>query len=203
MNELVDDLISTGYLKTPRIIEAFRSVDRAHFMLPEYRSLAYVNTPASIDYQQTISQPATVAFMLEELHPQPGHTILDIGAGSGWQSTLLAHIVGSEGHVYSIERIPEISVFGKENVHSCPAIDPSIVTWTTGNAKMGLEEHAPFDRIIAAASTEEIPLTWLTQLSDGGVLVAPIKESIVSCSKTKSDTVCIEHEGYLFVPLIT
>ena len=116
---LIQELIAGGHLRTPRIIEAFRKIDRKGFVIPEYLDQAYRNHPLPIGFGQTISQPLTVAFMLEQLAPQSGERVLEIGAGSGWQAALLAHIVTSDmgkgnankknyGHVICIERIPEL-----------------------------------------------------------------------------------------------
>ena len=142
---LVDFLVDEGFLKTPRIIDAFRAIDRADFVLPEYQGEAYGNYPLPIGHGQTISQPLTVAFMLELLESKPGERILDIGAGSGWTTALLAHIVrGSQkgilrqaqeispktedilpersrgttdqGNVVAIERIPELCEFARQNL---------------------------------------------------------------------------------------
>src|SRR3989338_8071025 len=105
---LIDDLIGGGYLKTPLIIEAFKKIDRADFVSENLRDEAYENYPLPIGFDQTISQPLTVAFMLELLQPQPGEKILDIGSGSGWTTTLLAFCVGKEGRGFGLERIPEL-----------------------------------------------------------------------------------------------
>src|SRR3989344_7686174 len=91
---LIDSLIKDGYLKTPEIIEAFKAIDRANFVSNELKGDAYLNVPLSIGFGQTISQPLTVAFMLELLQPKKGEKILDVGAGSGWTIALLAFIVG-------------------------------------------------------------------------------------------------------------
>ncbi|GIW66780.1 MAG: hypothetical protein KatS3mg095_0678 [Candidatus Parcubacteria bacterium] len=85
---LVDHLIKSGILKTPSIIEAFLKVDRKNFILPEYFDQAYNDYPLPIGYGQTISQPFTVAFMLELLAPEKGNKVLDIGFGSGWTTCL-------------------------------------------------------------------------------------------------------------------
>src|SRR3990167_8942650 len=106
--ELVDELTRGGYLKNPALIEAFREVDRADFVPKEFKEEAYVNAPLPIGDDQTISQPLTVAFMLEHLLPQPGEKILDVGTGSGWQLALLAHVVGERGKVIGIERIEKL-----------------------------------------------------------------------------------------------
>jgi len=116
MSHLINQLISEGTLKTPAIISAFEKIKREDFMLPENADEAEANYPLSIGHSQTISQPFTVAFMLELLEPQPGDKILDIGSGSGWTTALLAEIIGPQGQVFAIERIPELKKFGENNV---------------------------------------------------------------------------------------
>src|SRR3989344_6125935 len=114
--ELIDYLIERKILKTPRIIEAFRAVDRAAFVLPEYKDEAYENHPLPIGEGQTISQPETVAFMLEKLDPAAGEKILDVGSGSGWTTALLADIAGDSGKDFGIERIPSLCELGRKIV---------------------------------------------------------------------------------------
>ena len=96
---LIETLIQEGWLKTPRIIEAFKKIKRADFLPAEQRPLAELNEALSIGQGQTISQPLVVAFMLELLQPEPGDKILDIGSGSGWTTALLAHIVSQKGNL--------------------------------------------------------------------------------------------------------
>ena len=92
---LINELINSGYLKTPEIVSAFKKIKRQDFVRPEDAERAEINAPLVIGYGQTISQPATVAFMLEKLQPKRGEKILDIGSGSGWTAALLAEIVGA------------------------------------------------------------------------------------------------------------
>lgn len=96
MQELINQLINKNILKIPLVIEAFRAIDRKDFVQPINLDEAYGNYPLSIGHGQTISQPLTVAFMLELLDPQPGEKILDVGAGSGWQTALLAYVISSK-----------------------------------------------------------------------------------------------------------
>ncbi len=92
---MINNLIEQGYLKTSRIIGAFRKIDRLDFVPDNLKSEAYEDIPLPIGCGQTISQPATVAFMLELLEPRAGDKILDIGFGSGWTTALMAEIVSS------------------------------------------------------------------------------------------------------------
>jgi protein-L-isoaspartate(D-aspartate) O-methyltransferase len=95
---LIDNLISSGYLKTPLIIEAFRKVRRVDFLPDEFKYLDEVDEALPIGQGQTISQPAVVAFMLELLEPKPGDNVLDIGSGSNWTTALLAYVVSQKGN---------------------------------------------------------------------------------------------------------
>jgi protein-L-isoaspartate(D-aspartate) O-methyltransferase len=203
MEELIEKLIKQGYLQTPLIIEAFKTIKREDFVPESLKSEADINAPLPIGCGQTISQPLTVAFMLELLQPKPGERILDIGAGSGWQTALLAHCVGQKGKVFAVERIPELVVFGRENVAKYNFLKKGIVKFITGDAGKGLEEQAPFDKIVAAASAEKIPKKWKEQLRTRGRIVLPVKDSIWLLIK-KSDKKFDQREfpGFAFVPLI-
>ncbi len=199
--QLVDSLIQNGYLKTPRIIAAFRAIDRADFVPAALASQAYINAPLPIGEGQTISQPLTVAFMLELLQPMVGHTVLDIGSGSGWQTALLAHIVGTKGRIISLERIRLVYAFGRRNVSNYSYIKSGRVEMFCRDATDGYPDSAPYDRIIAAASTSSLPTAWLEQLATPGKLVAPIGSSLVLREKNaKGDWQQKTFPGFYFVP---
>ena len=114
--DLVHKLLDEGVLKTPRIIAAFKKIDRADFVVDEYKGEAYGDYPLPIGYGQTISQPSTVALMLELLQPAEGDKVLDVGSGSGWTTALLAQIVGPKGKIFGLELVPELVKFGRENI---------------------------------------------------------------------------------------
>lgn len=201
MKQLIENLIRKGILKTPKIIDAFYKVDRMDFVLEESRYEAYSDRPLSIGFGQTISQPLTVAFMLELLQPQVGEKILDIGSGSAWQSCLLANMVGKNGKVFAIERIVEIYEFGKENSKK---YNFKNLRFILGDGSRGYEKEAPYDKIIvAAAAFEKIPIELKKQLVNAGRLVIPVNNSIWLIIKKKNNKYTAkEFPGFAFVPLI-
>ena len=219
MKDLIDTLIEQRYLKTPSIIDAFEKIDRADFLPEEIKDEAGLNIPLSIGYGQTISQPLTVAFMLELLEPKPGDKILDIGSGSGWTTALLAHIVSQKrnpksqipnsklqnlkGKVIAIEIIPELMEFGRKNVSKYNFIEKGIVNFICANGRKGFIKEAPFDKILVSAAVDKIPQTLKEQLKIGGRLVIPVKSSIfLVIRKDRNRYEEKEFYGFAFVPLV-
>lgn len=199
--KLLQSLVTGGYLKSSRMVEAFRKIDRADFVPPNEQSHAYENRPLPTAARQTISQPMTVAFMLELLDPRTGEKILDIGAGSGWQTVLLADLVGPDGKVVAVEHIPELCRFAKENIKKYPE-QAQRITFICGDATAALPDQQ-FDKIIAAAAaSKEIPIAWRKHLKTGGKIVAPVKNSIwLFIKKAEADWREQEYHGFVFVPL--
>jgi len=200
MDTLVDDMISSNMLKSPLIIDAFRTIDRKYFVPDEYAEDAYVDAPLPIGNYQTISQPSTVAFMLERLDPQDGNKVLDIGSGSGWTTALLCYMVGDQGSVTGVERVETLVESGSENLSKF-RFDTDCHIEQAGD-KLGLPGEQ-FDRILVSASADEIPEGLFSQLKIGGILVIPIGESIFKFTKV-SETEIEKEEfyGFVFVPLI-
>lgn len=200
-------LIDEGALKTPRIIEAFRAIDRADFVPEALKSEAYNNYPLPIGEEQTISQPLTVAFMLELLQPQPGEKVLDIGSGSGWTTTLLAYAVSANkesgiknnGYVLGVERIPELCAFGQKNL--AKYFNEPRAKIICGDGKSITD--AKFDKILSGAAAEKnIPAWWREQLNTSGRIVAPIGDSIwLFIKKSAKNWEEKEYRGFIFVPL--
>jgi protein-L-isoaspartate(D-aspartate) O-methyltransferase len=202
---LINSLVTDGYLKTPAIIEAFKNIDRLDFVLDEYKNEAYVNAPLPIGFNQTISQPLTVAFMLELLEPKPNEKILDVGSGSGWTTALLAYLVGENGRVIGLERIPELVALSEKNISKYNFIKKGIVEIINSDGTKGYRKEAPYDRIIAgAAATGDVPIYWRRQLKIGGRIVAPVGNSVIVIDKiSKNRYNQKEYFGFSFVPLIT
>lgn len=208
MKVLVKNLIDEGALKTPQIIGAFYNIDRRDFVPEELKKDAYHDSALPIGYGQTISQPYTVAFMLELLEPKAGDSIMEIGSGSGWQTALLSHIVSEEktnkdGKVYALELLPELEAFGRKNVSKYNFVKDRTAEFHCINAKNGLAEHAPYDRIISAASANEIPVSWKEQLKIGGRMVIPIKDTIkLLVKKGDNEFEETDYPGFAFVPFV-
>lgn len=206
MNQLLKELIGAGVLKNQFVIAAFQKIDRKDFVTEECKNEAYLNVPLPIGYGQTISQPLTVAFMLEILQPEKGNKILEIGSGSGWQTALLSCIVAGsagEGKVFAVELIPELSEFGKKNVAKYNFFKSGTAKFYCFNAANGMPEEAPFDRIISAASCQEVPAAWKKQLKIGGRMVVPVKNSLnLFIKKGEDEFERIEFSGFAFVPFV-
>lgn len=198
--ELIEHLIRSSVLRSPALISAFRKCDRIFFVPEVYHSEAYIDHPLPIGEGQTVSQPYTVAVMLELLCPESGNTVLDIGSGSGWTTALLASVVGESGFVEGIERIPALVEYGRSNLKKIPITNASIEL--ASPSVLGKPGHF-YDRILVSASAEKIPESLFDQLNPGGVLVIPVRNSIWRITKNEDGAITrSELYGFQFVPLI-
>ena len=199
-NELILSMIDRGALYSTQIIKAFENIDRKYFIPNEYKEFTYIDKPLPIGKGQTISQPSTVAFMLELLEPKSGENILDIGSGSGWTTALLCYIVGENGSVLGLERVDELVKKGQENIGKLPFNSNCKIE------KAGKELGTPgkkYNKILVSASANEIPKELFEQLEIGGILVVPVKNSIFKFKKISHDQIINEeYPGFVFVPLI-
>lgn len=198
-NELVKSMQNSGVLKTPRIIKAFEKIDRKYFVPKGFEEDIYVDAPLPIGEGQTISQPSTVAFMLELLEPQEGDSILDIGSGSAWTTALLCEIVGETGKVIGMDRVDKLVEIGQKNLSQFGFNHCHI---EKAGEKLG-RPGEQFDKILVSASAPEIPVELFEQLKIGATLVIPVRNSIFKFQKL-SDTKVRKEEyaGFVFVPLI-
>jgi len=213
--QLIEKLIQEGFLRSPCVIEAFNQVDRAAFVPAQYRAEAYADYPLPIGFGQTISQPATVAFMLEHLQPKPGEKILEIGAGSGWQTALLAYLVTHDperpaeladepGKIIAVEILPMLKDMAADNLTSHGYIEKGIVQVELGDGANGWAAEAPFHKIISAAASDYVRVAWKNQLRLRGRLVVPVKDTIKVLDKVGQDEFREEtYRGFRFVPLVT
>jgi protein-L-isoaspartate(D-aspartate) O-methyltransferase len=204
MSRLVDNLIRKGYLKTDLITDAFWEIDRIEFVPKDLELEAEADIPLPIGYGQTISQPLTVAFMLELLDPQRGQNVLDVGSGSGWTTSLLSYIVGKEGKVTAVERNPNLCELGKVNTEKFSYVSKEIASFVCADGSKGFPENGPYDRILVSASAQTVPDDLADQLKIGGKMVLPVGNSIWQMEKKgENDYIKKEFPGFNFVPLIT
>ncbi len=201
MEELIRLLKQKGVLRSSRLEQALREIDRVDFVQEGFREAAYEDTALPIGGGQTISQPYTVVFMLELLIPEEMDIILDVGYGSGWQSALLALMVGDKGHVYAIERMKKICGIGKKNIAEYPRLAER-VTLFCRDATLGVPGQM-FNGIIVAAEVHEVPDAWRNQLVRGGRLVYPQSQAIVKEIKRGDGDFSREvYPGFVFVPFV-
>lgn len=179
---------------------AFAAVSRAAFLPADARRRADFDGPILIGHEQTSSQPRTVEAMLRLLAPELGQRVLDVGAGSGWTTALLAHLVGPTGSVRGVERIPELATWAAANVRAAGCRNASVVTAAPG--VLGLPDHAPYDRVLVSARTDEVPPALLDQLADPGRLVLPVRSTMTLVERRDGSDRVTEHGTYRFVPLV-
>lgn len=157
-------------IRNPRVIEAMRRVPRHLFVPADQQKFAYADAALPIGHGQTITSPYVVAYMTEQLEPQPTDKVLEIGTGSGYQASVLSGLVQD---VYTIEIVEPLGRraaallrrLGYQNVHV-----------KVGDGYQGWPEHAPFDKIIVTCSPEDVPPALIEQLREGGRLIVPLGE---------------------------
>ncbi len=164
---LVEIIASKG-INDKKVLNAFLAVPRHLFVLGGLEQHAYDDKALSIDSNQTISQPFTVAFQTQLLNLKDTDKVMEIGTGSGYQSAILSQI-GVD--VYSVERIKKLY---EKSTNILKELKFNNVRTFFGDGYRGLPEFAPFDKIIITAAIPEIPNELLIQLKIGGLLVAPI-----------------------------
>jgi len=165
---MVDDQLRARGIANPHVLAAMKRVPRHEFVPAALRELAYEDRPLPIGFQQTISQPYIVACMTEAIVPQPDQRVLEIGTGCGYQTAVLAELVGQ---VYSVELLPQLAErsrrtltrLGYRNVHV-----------RQGDGYLGWPEKGPFDAIVVTCGAQDIPEALLEQLKPGGRMIIPV-----------------------------
>ena len=177
-NALVDRLRRARVVRSPAVEAAFRRVPR-HVFLPNtapvdaYRDDVIVTRwePDGLPSSSS-SQPGIMAIMLEQLDLRPGHRVLEIGAGTGYNAAVMREIVGPSGRIVTVDIQPDVA---QDAVTHLTAAGYSDVAVLAADGGFGHPEGAPFDRIIATAGVTDIPPYWRDQLVNGGILVVPLR----------------------------
>jgi protein-L-isoaspartate(D-aspartate) O-methyltransferase len=179
---------------------AFHATPRELFLREADRPRASYDGPIEIGHGQTNSQPRTVAAMLRLLDVLPGQRVLDVGAGSGWTTALLAELTGPTGEVVGVELVPELAELGAANLatvgRSWASIEPA------ADGVLGDPGRAPYDRILVSAQAGELPQPLVEQLVDGGRMVVPVAGTMLLVVRGGAGTEVTRHGSYRFVPLL-
>ncbi len=200
---LIDYWIKNNIVTDKRVISAFKKIKRENFVLEAFRSDAYDDVPLPILKEQTISQPTTVAMMLEFLELRPGLKVLEIGAGSGYNAALIAEIVGKEGMVITTEVIKELAEFAEGNLKNAKIKNVKVIH---ADGSKGWPTNAPYDRIICTAAAPKIPEVYIKQLKEGGIIVIPVGpqycQAMIKGKKVKGKLETKNLGSFMFVPLV-
>jgi protein-L-isoaspartate(D-aspartate) O-methyltransferase len=199
-DRMVERLRALGGME-PAALQAMLAVPRHQFLEPGLAAQAYLDNALPIGHGQTISKPSVVArcasVLLQSLGGKPAR-VLEIGTGCGYQAAVLSHIAGE---VYSIERIRALHELARRNLRALRLPNLRLLL---GDGTGGAVAGAPFDAVLSAAASAEVPTSWLDQLRIGGVLLAPVgqPQRLMAYRKTATGKVeawCVEDAH--FVPL--
>jgi len=166
--EMVSSQIEARGIRSPRVLEAMRKVERHQFIPPDGQAFAYRDGPVPIGQGQTISQPYIVACMTEMLEPKPSDRVLEIGTGSGYQTAVLAELVAEVRTVENVKRLAKRA----ETVLN--QMDYENIRLRLGDGHQGWPEAAPFDKVIVTAAPAKLPKALLDQLKPGGRMIVPV-----------------------------
>ncbi len=150
------------------VMQAMLKTERHRFIPEEYRAYAYEDCPLPIGHDKTVSQPFIVALMIDLLDVQIDERVLEVGTGLGYQAAVLSHLVKE---VYTIDIIQELAEQARRTLTE---LEYENVRVRIANGAYGWSEHAPFDKIIVAASADSVPSALIDQLAPGGRLIMPV-----------------------------
>ncbi len=198
---MIERLREQYRIRDTRVLEAMRSVPRHAFVPEALQSRAYGDHALPIAKEQTISQPFIVARMSELLEATDRSRVLEIGAGSGYQTAVLSKLAAQ---VYSIERIADLAREAQSRIRSLGIYNATVKCF---DGTLGWSAHAPYDGILVAAGGPEVPEPLLMQLGIGGRLVIPVgatreSQTLVRVIKTDKGYEREDHGACAFVPLI-
>jgi protein-L-isoaspartate(D-aspartate) O-methyltransferase len=169
-NRMVDEAVIGAGVNDPRVIKSMRMTPRHLFVSSEQAPYAYYDMSLPIGEHQTISPPVIVAYMTQELDPQPTDKVLEIGTGSGYQAAVLSPLVKD---VYTIEIVESL---GHHAAQTLKQLKYTNIHTKIGDGYLGWPDVAPFDKIIVTCSPEKVPQALVDQLKEGGRMVIPVGE---------------------------
>ncbi|SDI08127.1 protein-L-isoaspartate(D-aspartate) O-methyltransferase [Alloyangia pacifica] len=183
------------------VLEAMEKIDRGLFVKGYFTDRAYEDMPLPIPCGQTISQPSVVGLMTQALNVSNRDKVLEVGTGSGYQAAILSQLAR---RVYTVDRHRRLVVEARKVFD---ALDLSNITAFTADGSFGLQEQAPFDRILVTAAAEDPPGPLLAQLRIGGIMVLPVGQSdavqhLIRVTRTEQGFDYDELRPVRFVPLV-
>jgi len=197
---MVQEQLRVRGITDERVLAAFRKVPRHLFVPEDVRAQAYTDHPLPIGSGQTISQPYIVALMTSHLRLHGHERVLEIGAGSGYQTAILAELALE---VFSIERLPDLLFGVNERLSALGYLN---VHLSAGNGSLGWPEHAPYDAIVVTAGAPDVPPPLLAQLVDRGRMVIPVgspeTQTLMEVEKHRNAILRRELTSCVFVPLV-
>ncbi len=196
---MIEDLKNKG-IKDKKVLEALKRVPRENFVQKEFRHMAYDDKALPIVSSQTISQPYTVAFMLENLELKEKENVLEIGSGSGWNSALIAFITKAE--VFSVEFDEKVAEFARKNLEKAKVENVRIIV---GDGNKGYEKEKPYDKIIVTAACSKLPSDLISQLKNKGIMLVPVgtlfEQNLIKITKKGKEIIKENLGKFVFVPL--
>lgn len=198
-DRMVDEEVVAAGITNDRVVKSLRQTPRHEFVPLAQRKRAYLDMALPIGEQQTISPPFIVAYMTEQLDPQPTDRVLEIGTGSGYQAAVLSPLVDE---VYSIEIVGPL---GRKAARTLKRLKYRNVFTKVGDGYLGWPEKAPFDKIIVTCSPEKPPLPLVQQLAEGGTMIVPVGEryqqNLILLKKVNGRMERQTLQATLFVPM--
>src|SRR3989344_4315142 len=191
---LLEGLKKRGF--DSKVIDAFSRVKRENFVPDRLIGYEYEDISLPLAEGSTISQPSTIAFMLNLLDLHQGQKVLEIGSGSGYTLALISEII-KNGKIYGLEKVQSLAIKSKKLLSK-----DSNIEVINRDGYEGLMLYGPYDRIIASAAYDKKPYHLLEQLKDSGILVAPVHQMIIQMKKEKGILYEKEFPGFVFVPMI-
>lgn len=202
MSQMVNTLILKGYLKSDIVIDAFSEIHRVEFIPEDFHASPDANVPLPIGFGRFMPEPQVVASMLEILDVKRGQKILEIGSGSGWITSILSYMVGSEGAVYGIDSIKELVALGEKNSDKYKLVKRGTAHFVyKENISQGYSEQAPYDRVFVNVLWNDLPEEMQEQVVIGGRIIAPIFNTLWCFNKVDENTLKKEsYSGFSFIP---
>lgn len=199
---MVDTQIMLRGVRDERVLDAMRSVRRHEFVPADQVEYAYEDRPLPIGHGQTISQPYIVAWMTQLLQLRPEDTLLEVGAGCGYQTAVAARLCR---HVFSIERISELADLARLNLQRAGVVNATVIT---ADGALGHAPGAPYARMLVAAAAPAVPRALLEQLAPRGRLVIPLgsREGQEMTLVTRAEDGSLQRDylgSVAFVPLVS